>query len=71
MIEALREVTWEPAPIHEALIKVVEASGEKPNKTFMPIRTAVTGKKVSPPVDHTLALLPKDVAMARLATVLS
>jgi hypothetical protein len=29
----------------------------------------VTGKKISPPIDYTLALLPKEVAMARLARV--
>lgn len=66
---ALQDVTWEPAAIHEALLKVVEASGLGPNKTFMPIRQAVTGKKISPPIDYTLALLPKDVAMARIARV--
>jgi glutamyl/glutaminyl-tRNA synthetase len=32
----------------------------------MPIRLAVTGKKISPPIDYTLALLPKDVALSRL-----
>jgi glutamyl-tRNA synthetase len=63
---ALKEVVWEPNAIHEALMRVVEASGQGPNKTFMPIRLAVTGKKISPPIDHTLALLPKDVAMARI-----
>jgi len=68
-IAALRDVEWEPAPIHESLMKVVEASGLGPNKTFMPIRQAVTGKKISPPIDYTLALLPKEVAMARLAGV--
>jgi glutamyl/glutaminyl-tRNA synthetase len=68
-IAALKDVDWEPAPIHEALMKVVEASGLGPNKTFMPIRQAVTGKKISPPIDYTLALLPKEVAMARLAGV--
>ncbi len=62
----LKDVSWEPQPIHEALMGVVEKSGLGPNKTFMPIRLAVTGKKISPPIDHTLALLPKDVAMARL-----
>jgi len=46
---------------------VVESSGLGPNATFMPIRLAVTGKKISPPIDYTLALLPKDVAMARIA----
>jgi glutamyl-tRNA synthetase len=66
---ALRDVDWEPAAIHDALMKVVEASGLGPNKTFMPIRQAVTGKKISSPIDYTLALLPKDVAMSRIARV--
>jgi glutamyl-tRNA synthetase len=66
---ALKDVPWEPAEIHDALMSVVDKSGLGPNKTFMPIRQAVTGKKISPPIDYTLALLPKDVAMARLARV--
>jgi glutamyl/glutaminyl-tRNA synthetase len=45
---------------------VVEKSGLGANKTFMPIRLAVTSKKISPPIDYTLALLPKDVALLRL-----
>ncbi len=68
-MEALRNVQWEPAAIHDALMRAVEASGLGPNKTFMPIRQAVTGKKISPPIDYTLALLPRDVAMARLVRV--
>jgi glutamyl-tRNA synthetase len=66
---ALLDVPWEPGAIHEALTAVVDASGLGPNKTFMPIRLAVTGKKISPPIDYTLALLPKNVAMSRLARV--
>jgi len=65
-ISVLQDVAWEPAPIHDALMGVVEQSGAKPNKVFMPIRLAVTGKKISPPIDYTLALLPKDEAMSRL-----
>jgi nondiscriminating glutamyl-tRNA synthetase len=65
-IGSLQNVEWEPAPIHDALMRVVDESGSKPNKVFMPIRLAVTGKKISPPIDYTLALLPKDVAMSRL-----
>ena len=68
-MEALKDVTWEPAAIHEALMVVVEKSGLGPNKTFMPIRQALTGKKISPPIDYTLALLPKEVALSRLARV--
>jgi glutamyl-tRNA synthetase len=69
VMTALHDVQWEPAQIHDALMSVVEKSGLSPNKVFMPIRLAVTGKKISPPIDYTLALLPKDVAMARLARV--
>ncbi len=65
-VHALNGVPWEPEPIHDALMQVVEKSGAKPNKVFMPIRLAVTGKKISPPIDYTLALLPQDVAMSRL-----
>jgi glutamyl/glutaminyl-tRNA synthetase len=68
-VAALQDVPWEPSAIHDALMRVVEASGLGPNKTFMPIRQALTGKKISPPIDYTLALLPKDVAMARLGRV--
>jgi nondiscriminating glutamyl-tRNA synthetase len=64
--EALRDVAWEAAPIHDALMRVVERSGLGPNKIFMPVRLAVTGKKISPPIDHTLALLPREVALSRL-----
>jgi glutamyl-tRNA synthetase len=67
---ALKDVEWEPEPIHVALMAVVESSGLGPNKTFMPIRLALTGKKISPPIDYTLALLPKDVAMSRLQRVI-
>jgi glutamyl-tRNA synthetase len=68
-IEVLKDVPWDPTSIHEALMGVVERSGAGPNKTFMPIRLAVTGKKISPPIDYTLALLPRDVAMSRLQRV--
>jgi glutamyl-tRNA synthetase len=68
-LAAIHDVPWEPQAIHDALMKVVEASGLGPNKTFMPIRQAVTGKKISPPIDYTLALLPRDVAISRLARV--
>ena len=68
-IAALKDVQWEPAAIHETLMAVVDAADAKPNKVFMPIRLAVTGKKISPPIDHTLALLPKDVAISRLQRV--
>ena len=53
-------------PIHDVLAQVAESAGLKPNDVFMPIRLAVTGKRISPPIGDTLALLPKEVAMARI-----
>jgi nondiscriminating glutamyl-tRNA synthetase len=70
-VDALEGVPWELHAIEAALLKVAEASGAGKNKTFMPIRRAVTGKSVSLPIDYTLALLPREVAMARLRRVLS
>jgi hypothetical protein len=35
----------------------------------LPSRQAVTGKNISPPIDYTLALLPKEIALSRLASV--
>ena len=66
---AIQDVRWEPEPLHEALTRVADESGVSRNKTFMPIRLSLTGKKISLPIDYTLALLPKDVAMQRLRRV--
>jgi glutamyl-tRNA synthetase len=61
---------WRPEPIHEALKEVASSAGLKDNDIFMPARVAVTGKKISPPIGDTLALLPKDVAIARMERAL-
>jgi len=65
-VDALTDVTWDPEPIENALESVVERTGLSKNKLYTPIRLALTGKKVSLPIHYTLALLPKDVALARL-----
>jgi len=46
---------------------MADESGVSRNKVFMPIRLALTGKKISLPIDYTLALLPKDVGHAAAA----
>jgi glutamyl-tRNA synthetase len=59
-------VTWEPESIEAALEQAVAASGVGKGKYYTPLRDALTGRKVSLPIQYTLALLPKDVAMSRL-----
>src|SRR5229473_8584114 len=64
--EAIKDVTWQPEPIEHALEEVVTRTGISKNKLYTPIRLALTGKKVSLPIHYTLALLPKEVAIARI-----
>jgi len=65
-IEALSGARWEPEPIEAALEKAVAESGVGKGKFYTPLRDALTGKKVSLPIHYTLALLPNEIAMARL-----
>ena len=60
--------TWSTAGIEEALRgKLVEELGLKPRLAFGPVRIAVTGRKVSPPLFESLELLGRDRSLARLS----
>jgi glutamyl-tRNA synthetase len=57
---------WQPTPIHEAIQAQAEASGLGLGKIAQPIRVAVSGGSVSPPIDQTLAILGRAETLARL-----
>jgi glutamyl-tRNA synthetase len=60
--------TWSTADIEAALREaLVEKLGLKPRLAFGPVRIAVTGRKVSPPLFESLELLGRDRSLARLA----
>ncbi|MCW2712799.1 MAG: glutamyl-tRNA synthetase [Marmoricola sp.] len=64
-LEALTE--WTTPAIEEALrAKLVEELGLKPRVAFGPIRVAVTGRRVSPPLFESLELLGREESLARL-----
>jgi glutamyl-tRNA synthetase len=64
---ALSAVTvWKAPPIHEAIQSQAEAGGLGLGKVAQPIRVAVSGGGVSPPIDQTLAILGRDETLARL-----
>ncbi|TMB79107.1 MAG: glutamate--tRNA ligase [Chloroflexi bacterium] len=65
-IDALKDVSWEPAAIEAALEKAVQESGVGKGKFYTPLRDVLTGKKVSLPIHYTLALLPREIALFRL-----
>lgn len=57
---------WSAEAIHERVAGEAESSGLKLGKVAQPIRVAVSGGPVSPPIDQTLAILGRGETIARL-----
>lgn len=66
--EALSGVdAWTAGDIEAALkAELVDKLGIKPRKAFAPVRVAVSGKTVSPPLYESIELLGRDVTLERL-----
>jgi glutamyl-tRNA synthetase len=63
---------WSTAAIEEALrVALVDGLGLKPRNAFGPVRIAVTGRKVSPPLFESLELLGRERSLGRLAAVVA
>jgi glutamyl-tRNA synthetase len=59
--------SWDTASIDAALrAALVEELGIKPRNAFGPVRVAVTGRRVSPPLFESLELLGRQRSLARL-----
>ncbi|MEU6859361.1 glutamate--tRNA ligase [Glycomyces sp. NPDC046736] len=66
-IAAVEGVEWTTPAIEEALkAALVEGMGLKPRKAFGPVRVAISGKTVSPPLYESMELLGREVSLARL-----
>lgn len=62
---------WSAAAIQAALqAELVEGMGIKPRNAFGPVRVAVTGRRVSPPLFESMELLGRDRSLARLRSAL-
>ncbi len=57
---------WTKEPLHQVIQTVSEKLGMKMGKVAQPLRVAVTGDTISPPIDMTLALLGREKTVARL-----
>ncbi len=62
---------WTSGSIHAALDELAATLGAGLGKVAQPVRVAVTGTAVSPPIDVTLALLGRDRTLARIDAALS
>jgi glutamyl-tRNA synthetase len=70
---ALAEVTpWTAEAIKDALHQaLVEGLGLKPRQAFAPVRVAVTGRRVSPPLYESIELLGRERTLVRMARALT
>jgi glutamyl-tRNA synthetase len=69
--DALSDLTtWDTAAIEEALrAALVEGLGLKPRNAFGPVRVAITGRRVSPPLFESMELLGRERSLSRLEQV--
>ena len=63
--------TWSTQAIQDALqATLVDEMGLKPRVAYGPVRVAVTGRRVSPPLFESMELLGRERSLARLASAL-
>nr|WP_300045933.1 glutamate--tRNA ligase [uncultured Nocardioides sp.] len=63
---------WSTAAIEEALrVALIEGMELKPRVAFGPVRVAVTGKRISPPLFESLELLGRERSLGRLQSALA
>ena len=61
-------IHWEHASIEAALrAALIDGLGLKPRLAFGALRTALSGKRISPPLFESMELLGHDATLARLA----
>jgi glutamyl-tRNA synthetase len=61
---------WERSSLHQAIAQTAEALGVKMGLVAQPLRVAVSGTAVSPPIDLTLEILGRDTTRARIQRAL-
>jgi len=69
--EALSALTsWDTATIEAALrAKLIDELQLKPRQAFGPVRVAITGRRISPPLFESLELLGRDRSLLRIRAV--
>ncbi len=68
--EALGDRGWTRDALYAATLAVAESVGRKLGKAQAPIRVAVTGRRVGPPLFESMAVLGPDRTLARLRAAL-
>lgn len=64
------EVDWSPEAVHQAALELGERRGLKLGKAQAPIRVALTGRAVGPPLFESMVLLEREEVLRRLRLAL-
>jgi glutamyl-tRNA synthetase len=70
-IDRFGEVPWDASSLHACLLEIAEEQGLKLGKAQAPVRVAVTGRTVGPPLFESLEVLGREVTIARLQAALA
>lgn len=62
---------WTPQALHSAVMTVAQTTGLKLGAVAQPLRIAVCGGPVSPPIDITLSILGRETTLRRIETATS
>jgi glutamyl-tRNA synthetase len=62
---------WNAGSVHELISGIANVRGVGMGKVAQPLRVAITGGSVSPPIDITVVLLGRDTVVARLTRALA
>lgn len=68
---AFAAADWSAATLHAELRAIGESFGLKLGKAQAPVRVAITGRSVGPPLFESLVLLGREATLARLDTALA
>lgn len=70
VLEGVEEGQWKAQSLHDLLdAELIEKAGYKPRKAYGPVRVAVSGRRVSPPLFESMEILGKDLTVARLRSL--
>jgi glutamyl-tRNA synthetase len=61
---------WQAEKIGETMVDLAEKEGVKVGDIFMLLRVAITGKKISPPLNESMVILRKEDCLKRLKIVI-
>ena len=65
--EGLNKISdWKADKIGEAMVNSAKELNIKNSEFFMAMRVAITGKKISPPLNESMEILGKDACLERL-----